>query len=817
MFSRNFKFLLFVICLILINPILNSQQSAQALQYLDSLPPEIKNQFMQQQTSGASNQDITLEDSFIENEYLINEDIFGFSYFNKSSITKSPLLDIPLHSDYVISFNDQLELLLDGSNSTLLQLRVDLSGNVNIPDLGSLSLVNLTLSEAQRKIQKSVESSYIGTQSYLSVKKPSLRKISIIGLVNEPGTYLVNPFISISEAISYASGLVDGASLRSIQVKSTDGTTKEIDLYNFLIFGDKSSDINLKNGDTVVVPATSNIIEIEGSIHRPMKYEYKETDKFEDLISFALGFKELANTNNISTDFIQDNVLETKSVSIKSTIGTSLHKRLFIGSIQSFEKTDLYVYGKSVNSGSFKYDRGSSLTDIISKLIFSEDIYPFYAVLTQTDSQGLKNIYKEFSLADTSTYSDILLLDNPEIHFFSKQELYDFSANDYELGRLDDEEEIKQEEFLKRLSEIDFALQSENIEPEGQAFVALKSERDSIIEERRLEIIEIYKANLDETGDTLKLINKNSLKNIRTPQEDLLLPLVGKIEPLALINSLEIFEDIKTQNIYANVSNNDYEAGNLIDSGDLISLTYNPEEFNFFEVEILGEVVNPGIYRVTSSTTLSDLYNLAGGIKNTASSEGIVYTKEVVKRRELAALDGASQVLLDALINQISNGIAQSSDLGAVVTLLDQAKKIEPSGRITGDFSLGSPRINSIYLDEGDRIFVPTAQNTITVTGEVLNPTTLLFKDNTSYKEYIQLAGGLTKNSNFDDAYVLKVNGEAFSLERGVFANSVYPMPGDTIVIPRDVGVGGITLISIATKIISDIAFSAASLNAIQN
>ena len=43
-------------------------------------------------------------------------------------------------------------------------------------------------------------------------------------------------------------------------------------------------------------------------------------------------------------------------------------------------------------------------------------------------------------------------------------------------------------------------------------------------------------------------------------------------------------------------------------------------------------------------------------------------------------------------------------------------------------------------------------------------------------------------------------------------AREVYPYPGDTIVVPRDIGVGGIALVSVATKIISDIAFSAACL-----
>ena len=42
--------------------------------------------------------------------------------------------------------------------------------------------------------------------------------------------------------------------------------------------------------------------------------------------------------------------------------------------------------------------------------------------------------------------------------------------------------------------------------------------------------------------------------------------------------------------------------------------------------------------------------------------------------------------------------------------------------------------------------------------------------------------------------------------------------PGDTIVVPRDIEkLSTIPMLSVATKIISEIAFAAASLNAIQN
>ena len=145
----------------------------------------------------------------------------------------------------------------------------------------------------------------------------------------------------------------------------------------------------------------------------------------------------------------------------------------------------------------------------------------------------------------------------------------------------------------------------------------------------------------------------------------------------------------------------------------------------------------------------------------------MVYSKQSIKDNEIKALNSASRVLLDALISQITNGTGVVSDASSIVALIEQAKVVEPSGRVTGDFSPNSEDIRNIYLDLGDNIFVPTRKTTLSVTGEVLNPTTVLFKDNLSYQDYIELAGGFSLNADKSSAYVIRANGESISLGNG--------------------------------------------------
>ena len=195
---------------------------------------------------------------------IINYKIFGHRFLNNSPNISSSTLDIPLNNEYQISFKDELQLLLTGSLTKNLKLTVDLSGNVLIPDIGKISLAGLNLKDAQTKIETIISQKYVGVNSFLNIENAAYKKISIIGAVKEPGTYLVNPFSSIIDAIRYSGGLEKNASLRKVKVSSNDGTVQVYDLYDFLIKG-ISVGTSIKNGDTIIIGATSNHFEFTGN------------------------------------------------------------------------------------------------------------------------------------------------------------------------------------------------------------------------------------------------------------------------------------------------------------------------------------------------------------------------------------------------------------------------------------------------------------------------------------------------------------------------------------------------------------------------
>ena len=147
------------------------------------------------------------------------------------------------------------------------------------------------------------------------------------------------------------------------------------------------------------------------------------------------------------------------------------------------------------------------------------------------------------------------------------------------------------------------------------------------------------------------------------------------------------------------------------------------------------------------------------------------------------------------------------------------ADKYEPSGRIVGDFSQGSATTKDFILKDLDKIIIPPKSNAVTVQGEVLNSISFIYKKGMSAEDYIDASGGYTSYADKSSIFIIKANGESMPLPRNIFSGgSIKIEPGDTIVVPRDLdNLEALPLISMATKILSDIAFSAASINAIQN
>src|SRR2546430_10682076 len=63
---------------------------------------------------------------------------------------------------------------------------------------------------------------------------------------------------------------------RNIQLKRRGELVRRLDLYDMLIRGDASDDARLLPGDVIFVPPVGPTVTVDGEVHRPAIYEFRD-------------------------------------------------------------------------------------------------------------------------------------------------------------------------------------------------------------------------------------------------------------------------------------------------------------------------------------------------------------------------------------------------------------------------------------------------------------------------------------------------------------------------------------------------------------
>ena len=671
---------------------------------------------------------------------------YGYDFFSSMPTSLLAVGDLPLPNDYKISLRDQFTVILSGSKDAIFNLNVKLDGTILFPEIGAISVAGLSLQEVKDKLSQLVKKSYIGVNIDISIQNLSAKKITIVGAVQSPGTYLVNPFSTITSSLAYSGGISEIGSLRDIKLIRNNKEIFSFDLYDLLIKGDRSKDITIEAGDTLLINAASQFVNITGAVKRPGIYEILESETLEDIVDYALGFTQTANKSNISVSFLDLNKAEIVKKNINN-LDQSLKNSLSINVFNYVNEdvANIQVIGAVEQPGFYDIKRYKNLEDLIANLKFV-DVYPWLGVLEQFDENKLITSSVLFNLNDLSTYKSVELLPNSRVYFANINDM-SFSAS----------------ELTQKLI-ADYQLIINHKQGTFEMPVYGKYSVSSFIDFLGLD--------MSDTDNDATYVSP--------------------------VDNIVINENYKDMQFTAKKYN---------------TVTFRSPDNDLISISISGAVTFPGTYILNNNSTVEDLYALVGNFKSDAYPEGIILTRSSIRERQIRSIEKAKKDLNEAfLISSLNeDGIGDMSIMQALSTEIDS----ENLGRLAGDFSPKSKASRNTILFDGDSIIVPKSSNTISVLGEVLNPIAFNFSENISINSAINFAGGYQQYADKRRVYVIKANGMTRRANRNIFTGNFDLQPGDTIVVPRKVITGNpvIDAVSPITKIISDLAFSAAALD----
>ena len=158
---------------------------------------------------------------------------------------------------YTIQPGDKLQISVWNEPDLQKEVLVAPDGGIAFPLVGEMSVIGKSIAELREDIVNKL-SQYISEPIVtVTIREVLGNRIYVIGQVNRPGQFVVNPMVDVMQALSMAGGTTPFASLNDISILRRRGSQQISIPFRY---GDISSGKNLEtnivlqSGDVVIVP-----------------------------------------------------------------------------------------------------------------------------------------------------------------------------------------------------------------------------------------------------------------------------------------------------------------------------------------------------------------------------------------------------------------------------------------------------------------------------------------------------------------------------------------------------------------------------------
>ncbi len=694
---------------------------------------------------------------------------FGYDLFSSSISSFAPVTDIPVGPDYMIGPGDSFTISLWGRVEHSFNVKVDRNGQITLSKIGTLKVWGLTFAELKKYLQREFSKRYKGFHMNVVMGKLRTIRVFVTGEVVVPGSYTLSSLSTAYTALFAAGGPSKKGTMRNIKLQRNGATIKIIDLYDFLLKGDKSQDERLQSGDTIFVPVIGPVVGITGNVKRPAIYEMKGTMNLQEVIGLAGGVTFLGYLQRIQLERVESH---QKKIVVDFDISESLYGErpqldtpiqdgdlIKIYPILPTTQNIVYLEGHVKRPGGYEFKKGMKLLDLIPSF-----------------DELLPEPYLD--------HAEITRLIPPDFH----PETISFNLGGLLKGDL-----------------------SQNIELKEYDTVTVYS-RDTLQEVPQVTI----------GGEVQRPGKYRLLENMRV--KDLIYK-AGNLKRSAYLPEAEITRLIKTEKtvlskmIHINLGealkeNDKYNI--LLKEDDYVFVRRIPEWYTEKTCTIKGEVNFPGEYSISRGERLSSALERAGGFTEYAYLKGAFFTRESARRAQQERLKGfIDRLEADILRAQIKLAEGSLSEdaakaakqsLTAKRELVRKTKASQATGRVVIVLDSLDKFKGSKYdleLEDGDTLTIPPVPGTVNVMGSVYNPTSIVYTQGKRVDFYLNKVGGPTPDAEKGEMYIVKADGSIISkTQKGKFGilwdteenrwvsggfMSARIEPGDSILVPSKV------------------------------
>lgn len=643
--------------------------------------------------------------------------VFGRDIFNNNSLTFESNINIATPADYVLGAGDVVNIDIYGASQKSLECTVTPDGTIIIDGYGPISVGGLTVAEANSRLRSTLGERYSSSQMTLTVGQTKTITVNVMGEVQAPGTYTLSAFATVFHALYMAGGISDIGTLRSIKVYRDNKLITTVDIYDYILNGKLSGNIRLASGDVIVVGPYDCIVDVAGRVKRPMLYEMRSTESVATAIQYAGGFSGDAYT---------------KTVRLTRKAGSQY-------SVYSIDEFDLASFSL-LDADSITVDstlaRFSNMVEIRGA-VFRPGIYELGGSITTVRSliekadglteDAFRNRAVMHRLREDRTL-EILALD---IGGIMEGTSADIPLRNEDVIYIHGERELLEAQTITIYGEV--------LYPGIYKYAAGETVEDFIIQA----------GGLTESATVMKVdVSRRIADRYATSTSDT----IAQTFTMTIKDGFVI----------------DGQQGFVLKPYDEVYVRTSPIYSKQQNVKIEGEILYGGTYTLArKSQRLSEIVEQAGGLTPMAYAKGARLERTITPDERLRMETVLK--MIKAQSGEKDTLDVNKLDLGSTYYVgIDMEKALENPGSSY-----------DIVLREGDKITIPQYSGTVKISGDVMYPTTIAYRDGKKLNYYIDQAGGWGNRAKKKRTYIINMNGTVAKAK-----GSTKIEPGSEIVVP---------------------------------
>lgn len=670
---------------------------------------------------------------YYKNMFGNTEDqVFGHNLFNNSEITFQPNMNIATPSNYYLGAGDAVIIDVWGASQETFESVISPDGTVTIEGVGPIKLAGMTVAQAQTALSSRLGRYYSGSKVSLSVGETRSIIVQVMGEVKVPGTYTLSSLSTSFNALYAAGGISDIGTLRDIKVYRAGHQIASIDVYDYILNGNSRGDVRLQDNDIIVVGPYDCLVRIKGRVKRPMFYEMKKDESLSTIINYAGGFTGDAYKKNVR--LIRKSGSEYSIFTIgefnMSNFNLNDGDSIYVDSVVARYSNMVEIRGAVYHPG--MYQMGGDISGVRDLILAAEGVREDAFI-----NRGVMHREKADKTLEVIPVDIKGLLDGsvPDIPLQKNDVLFIPSRQDY-------------------VTEQTIKIDGEVMYPGTYQFA----------DNTTLEDIVLQAGGLTTSASTTKV---DVFRRVYDPKSTSTSDVISETYSFALKDGFVI----------------DGEQGFVLQPFDEVVVRKSPTYTEMQSVQISGAVNFEGTYSITSKNyRLSDLIKASGGLTDVAYAKGARLERRMTEeeRQQNEASLRTSQI---ALYEEAMQG-DKNFDLEKADTLLNMKLDLSTTSNVAIDLEMAMKNPGGdedLALREGDKLVIPQYTSTVKITGDVMYPITMNYKEGESLNYYIKRAGGYGDNARKSRVYAIYMNG---SVELLSHHSKDAVQPGCQIVVP---------------------------------